>query len=340
MSLNDHSIGSRGRLARRATLITLIAGASFAGIPLAPALAVEGWPARPVRMIVPFAPGGPTDLVARITAQRLAELWGQSVLVDNRAGASGNLGVEIASRAAPDGYTLLVTSSSYLVNPALYAKLRWDPFRSFIPVTNIATSPNLIVAHPSVPARNVRELVALVKAQPGKFSYASAGVGTSPQLSCEMLRLATGIDLQHVPYGGAGPATTAVLANQTPLGCMAQPPAVPHVQAGKLRGLAVTSAQRAPSLPDVPTMIEQGFAGFVTDNMNAVFLPAGASAALVRRLHADVVRVLQMPEVRERLASSGLEPVGNTPEAFAAYVRQQIGQWAKVVKDAGIQVEP
>lgn len=340
MSPNDPTVESPGVAPRRRLTAALALGLSVSALAPWTAQAAEAWPVRPVRMIVPFAPGGPTDLVARITAQRLSELWGQSVLVDNRAGASGNLGVEIASRAAPDGYTLLVTSSSYLVNPALYAKLRWDPFRSFIPVTNIATSPNLIVAHPSVPARNVRELVALVKAQPGKFSYASAGVGTSPQLSCEMLRLATGIDLQHVPYGGAGPATTAVLANQTPLGCMAQPPAVPHVQAGKLRGLAVTSAQRVPSLPDVPTMIEQGFAGFVTDNMNAVFLPAGASPALVRRLHADVVRVLQIPEVRERLATSGLEPVGNTPEAFAAYVKQQIAQWAKVVKDAGIQVEP
>lgn len=340
MNRQHASIERAQGIRRRRWPLAYLAAASVAVLAAPPAAAADAWPVRPVRMIVPFAPGGPTDLVARITAQRLSELWGQSVLVDNRAGASGNLGVEIASRAAPDGYTLLVTSSSYLVNPALYAKLRWDPYRSFVPVTNIATSPNLIVAHPSVPARNVRELIALVKAQPGKFSYASAGVGTSPQLSCEMLRLATGIDLQHVPYGGAGPATTAVLANQTPLGCMAQPPAVPHVQSGKLRGLAVTSAQRVPSLPEVPTMIEQGFAGFVTDNMNAVFLPAGASAALVRRLHADVVRVLQMPDVRERLASSGLEPVGNTPEAFAAYVKQQIAQWAKVVKEAGIQVEP
>jgi tripartite-type tricarboxylate transporter receptor subunit TctC len=290
-------------------------------------------------MIVPFAPGGPTDIVARLLAQRLGDMWGQTVLIDNRPGAGGNLGVEIAARAAPDGYTVLVTSSSYLVNPALYEKLRWDPFKSFAPVTNAATSPNLFVVHPSVPAKSMKELIALIKSQPGKFSYASPGLGTTPQLSCEMFKGLAGVDVQHVPYGGAGPATTSVVGNQNPLGCMAQPPAVPHVQAGKLRALAITSAKRASSLPDVPTMLEQGFANFVTDNMNGVFLPAGAPPALVNRLHADIVKALANPELRERLQSQGLEPVGDTPQAFAAYVRQQITQWTKVVKDAGIKVE-
>ncbi len=313
--------------------------ATVAGSVLAQPKGTDGWPARPVRMIVPFAPGGPTDIVARLVAQRLGEIWNQSVLVDNRPGAGGNVGVEIAARAVPDGYTVLITSSSYLVNPALYEKLRWDPFKSFVPVTNAATSPNLFVVNPSVPAKSMKELVALIKSQPGKFSYASPGLGTTPQLSCEMFRLLTGVDVQHVPYGGAGPATTSVVANQNPMGCMAQPPAVPQIQAGKLRGLAITSAKRSPSLPDVPTMVEQGFANFVTDNMNAIFLPAGASPALVARLHADVVKALQTPEVREKLLAQGLEPVGDSPEGFAAYVRLQIAQWTKVVKEAGIKVE-
>jgi tripartite-type tricarboxylate transporter receptor subunit TctC len=226
-----------------------------------------------------------------------------------------------------------------VVNPALYEKLRWDPFKSFVPVTNAATSPNLVVVHPSVPAKSMKELVALVKSQPGKFSYASPGLGTTPQLSCEMLKAIAGVDIQHVPYGGAGPATTSVVGNQNPVGCMAQPPAVPHVQAGKLRALAITSAKRSASLPDVPTMVEQGFANFVTDNMNGVFLPAGASPALVARLHADILKALATPDLRERLQAQGLEPVGDTPQAFAAYVKQQIAQWTKVIKDAGIKVE-
>ncbi|MBY0437565.1 MAG: tripartite tricarboxylate transporter substrate binding protein [Burkholderiales bacterium] len=331
------------RPARRAIIATgalLGAAALFnADAAFAQAKGADTFPSRPVRMIVPFAPGGPTDIVARLLAQRLGEIWGQTVLIDNRPGAGGNLGVEIAAKAAPDGYTILVTSSSYLVNPALYEKLRWDPFKSFVPVTNAATSPNLFVVHPSVPAKSMKELIALIKSQPGKFSYASPGLGTTPQLSCEMFKALTGVDVQHVPYGGAGPATTSVVGNQNPMGCMAQPPAVPHVQAGKLRALAITSAKRASSLPDVPTMLEQGFANFVTDNMNGVFLPAGASPALVNRLHADILKALANPDLRERLQSQGLEPVGDTPQAFAAYVKQQIGQWTKVVKDAGIKVE-
>jgi tripartite-type tricarboxylate transporter receptor subunit TctC len=331
------------RPARRALIVTgaLLGAATLVnpGAAFAQAKGGDTFPSRPVRMIVPFAPGGPTDIVARLLAQRLGEIWGQTVLIDNRPGAGGNVGVEIAARAAPDGYTVLVTSSSYLVNPALYAQLRWDPFKSFVPVTNAATSPNLVVVHPSVPAKSMKELIALIKSQPGKFSYASPGLGTTPQLSCEMFKGLTGVDVQHVPYGGAGPATTSVVGNQNPMGCMAQPPAVPHVQAGKLRALAITSAKRASSLPDVPTMVEQGFANFVTDNMNGVFLPAGAPAALVNRLHADILKALATPELRERLQSQGLEPVGDTPQAFAAYVKQQIGQWTKVVKEAGIKVE-
>jgi tripartite-type tricarboxylate transporter receptor subunit TctC len=327
------------RTNRRVVLAVALSTAILPGVVVAQGKAAEVWPSRPVRMIVPFAPGGPTDIVARLLAQRLTEMWGQSVLVDNRAGAGGNLGVEIAAKAAPDGYTVLVTSSSYVVNPGLYEKLRWDPFKSFIPVTNAATSPIVFVVHPTVPAKSMKELIALIKSQPGKFSYASPGLGTTPQLACEMFRLQTGLDIQHVPYGGAGPATTSVVANQNPMGCMAQPPATPQIVAGKIRGLGITSAKRAASLPDVPTMVEQGFANFVADNMNGVFLPAGAPAAAVKRLHADIVKALQHPELRERLQSQGLEPVGDTPEAFAAYVKQQIGLWAKVIKDAGIKVE-
>ena len=280
-------------LARRSLFATL------AGTLAAPSLArAQGtWsPDRPVRLLIGFPPGGASDAAVRIIQPKLSALLGQSVVIDNRAGAGGNLGVEIAARAAPDGYTVLVTSSSYVVNPALYEKLRWDPFKSFVPVTNAATSPNLFVVHPSVSAKSMKELVALVKSQPGKFSYASPGLGTTPQLSCEMFKAMTGVDIQHVPYGGAGPATTSVVGNQNPVGCMAQPPAVPHVQAGKLRALAITSAKRSASLPDVPTMVEQGFTNFVTDNMNGVFLPAGATPALVARLHAHADR----PQAKNR----------------------------------------
>ncbi|MBC7778725.1 MAG: tripartite tricarboxylate transporter substrate binding protein [Proteobacteria bacterium] len=333
---NSQSI-ARPRIAMNSALCavaTLVCGAALAQVGR-----TDSYPTRSVRMIVPFAPGGPTDIVARLVANRLGEMWSQPVLVDNRPGAGGNLGVEIAAKAAPDGYTVLITSSSYLVNPALYETLRWDPFKSFVPVTNAATSPNLFVVNPSVPAKSMKELIALIKSQPGKFSYASPGLGTTPQLSCEMFKLQTGADVQHVPYGGAGPATVSVVGNQNPMGCMAQPPAMPQIQAGKLRALAITGAKRAASLPDVPTMTEQGFANFVTDNMNGIFLPAGAPAALVKRLHGDVLKALANPDVRERLLVQGLEPVGDSPEAFAAYVKQQIAQWTKVVKQAGIKVE-
>ncbi|MBI3938339.1 MAG: tripartite tricarboxylate transporter substrate binding protein [Betaproteobacteria bacterium] len=308
------------------------AAAAFAATP------GQAYPTRPVRMIVPFAPGGPTDTVARILAHRLTEAWGQQVVVDNRAGAGGNIGMGIAAGASPDGHTILVVSSSFVVNPGLYKKIPYDPYRSFVPVSNVAASPNVFVVHPSVPAKSLKELLKIVSADPRKYNFATPGIGTTPDLSAQLLRLTTRIDVGTVPYGGAGPAVAAVVGNQVPLGCMALPPTTPHIQAGRLRALAVTGAKRSQTLPDVPTMAEAGFPGQEADTLQGVLLPAGTPRAIVAKLHGDLVRIVAIPEVKERILTLGFEIVASRPEGFAAQIRNEVAKWRKVVKDAGIQV--
>ncbi len=301
--------------------------------------AEPSYPAKAVRMIIPFAPGGPTDVIARVVAAKLSEAWGQQVVVDNRAGAGGNIGMGLAASATADGYTIAVVSSSYVVNPSLYAKIPYDPYKSFVPVTNIAASPNVFVAHPSVPARSMQDLVAVTLKDSKKYSVATPGVGTTPDLSAELFKMTARIDLVRVPFGGAGPAVASVIGNQVPLGCVAMPPATPHITGGRLRGLAVTSAKRSPALPDVPTMAEAGYQGQEADTLQGVFVPAGTSATIVAKIAADIRRLIGQAETARRVQELGFDIVASTPAEFAVQVRHEIEKWGKVIKASGLKAD-
>ena len=301
--------------------------------------AAAQYPTKAVRMIVPFAPGGPTDVIARVVAAKLSEAWSNQVVVDNRAGAGGNIGMGVAANATADGYTIAVVSSSYVVNPSLYAKIPYDPYKSFVPVTNIAASPNVFVAHPSVPAKTMQDLVAVTMKDSKKYSIATPGVGTTPDLSAELFKMTAKLDIVRVPFGGAGPAVASVIGNQVPLGCVAMPPATQHILGGRLRGLAVTSAKRSPALPDVPTMAEAGFTGQEADTLQGVFVPAGTPKAIVNKISADIKRLMAQPETRQRVVDLGFDIVTSTPEEFAAQVKVEVEKWAKVIKAAGIKAE-
>ncbi len=296
------------------------------------------YPARPVRMIVPFAPGGPTDVIARIVAQKLTEAWNEQVVVDNRAGAGGNIGMGLAANAAPDGYTIVMVSSSFVVNPTLYKQVPYDPFKSFIPVSNVAASPNVFVANPSVPVKTMQDIIKLSK-EGRKPNIATAGIGTTPDLSAELFKMTAKIDLVRVPYGGAGPAVAAVVGNQVPLGCTALPPTTPHIQAGRLRALAITGAKRTSALPDVPTMAEAGFKGQEADTLQGVLVPAGTPKAVVTEIGNQIQRMMRQPDVRQRVDALGFDIVASTPEQFAAQVRTEVEKWGKVIRSAGIKVE-
>jgi tripartite-type tricarboxylate transporter receptor subunit TctC len=303
------------------------------------AVLAQAYPAHPVKIMVPFAPGGPTDAMARILAQKLTENLGEPFVVENRAGAGGNIGMGIAAKAAPDGYTLIMVSSSFVVNPGLYSKVPYDAYKDFAPITLAAASPNLIVVNPSVPANNIQELVALVKANPGKYSYAQPGVGTTPHLSGELFRLAFGLDIVSAPFSGAGPAITAVLAGHTQVAVTALPPAMSHVKAGALRALAVTGSKRSPELPDVPTMAESGISGQEAETMQGLLAPAGTPREIVDRLQREIAKIVALPDIKEKLAAMGFDPVANTPEQFAAYINAEIIRWGKVVREANLKVD-
>jgi tripartite-type tricarboxylate transporter receptor subunit TctC len=317
---------------------TMLAAAALMAVTAANA-AEPQYPTKAVRMIVPFAPGGPTDVIARVVAAKLSEAWKEQVVVDNRAGAGGNIGMGMASNATPDGYTIAVVSSSYVVNPSLYAKIPYDPYKSFVPVTNIAASPNVFVAHPTVPAKTMQDLVAVVQKDNKKYSIGTPGVGTTPDLSAELFKMTAKIDLVRVPYGGAGPAVASVIGNQVQLGCVAMPPATQHILGGRLRGLAVTSAKRSSALPDVPTMVEAGFKGQEADTLQGVFVPAGTPKAIVNKIAADIKRLMAQAETKQRVMELGFDIVTSTPEEFAAQVRVEIEKWSKVIKAAGIKAE-
>ncbi len=297
------------------------------------------YPTKSIRMVVPFAPGGPTDVIARIVAANLSDSLGQQVVVDNRAGAGGNIGMGLVANATPDGYTILVVSSSFVVNPGLYSKIPYDPYKSFAPVTNMAAAPNVYMTHPSVSAKSMAELIKLIQANPRKYSFATPGIGTTPDLAAALLRLSTKVDAATIPYNGAGPAIGAVIANQVPLGCVALPGAAPHIHGGRLRALAVTSAKRSPTLLEVPTMAEAGLSVQESDTLQGVLVPAGTPAAIVQRIHAEIVKVMGQPAVRERVTSLGYDIVAGSPREFEGQIRKEIAKWTQVVKDAGIKVE-
>jgi tripartite-type tricarboxylate transporter receptor subunit TctC len=306
----------------------------------ASALAAETpYPSHPIRIIVPFAPGGSTDVVARIIGQKLTEAWGQPVVVDNRAGAGGNIGMGLAAHANPDGHTLLGVSSSYMVNPTLYRQAPYDPFKSFLPITNAAAAPNVFTAHSSVPVRSMQELIALLRKDAKKFNIGTPGVGTTPDLSAELLKMTVKLDIVRVPYSGAGPAVAAVAGNQVPIACTVLPPVVPHIQAGRLRALAVTADKRSSALPDVPTMAEVGFKGQEADTLAGLLVPAGTPKAVVAKLSAEIQRILAQPDIRERIAAQGYDVIASTPEQFAAQIRLEVEKWGKVIRAAGIRVD-
>ena len=313
-----------------------LAGAAMA----APSLAwAQAYPTHPVRAIVPFPPGGATDIVARPIVQELSKRLGQPFIVENAPGASGDIGTAKAAKAAPDGYTLLFAYSSHVVNPSLFDKVPYDPVRDFAPITLAAASPAVLSVHPAFPAKTLEELIASIKAHPGKYIYASGGTGTQPHLAAEQLRLSLGLDIAHVPYNGGGPALVSMIAGHTPVGFTTLPPTVPHIKSGKLRALAIAGAKRSRSVPDVPTMAEAGYPDVDGDTWVGVFAPAGTDKQVVALLNREIVGILSESTMRERLADLGYEPVGNRPDEFAAQIRSEIAKWAKLIRSAGIKAQ-
>ena len=291
-------------------------------------------------MVAPFAPGGATDVLTRIVGQKLYERWGQTVIVDNRVGASGNISAELVARSAPDGYTLLVAGAPHAINMSLFRDLRYDLAKDLAPITAIATFPSLIALHPSVPAKSVQELIALAKARPRELNFGSAGNGSPNHLSMELFKTMARVNMVHIPYkGGSGQMVSDLLAGQVQLASMGLPPSLPYVKAGKLRVIAVTSMQRSPLLPEVPTVSESGLPGFNVTSWYGVFGPAALPKELVTRLNNDIVSIVGAADVKERLASLGAEPAPMSPEDFGRHVREEIAKWAKVVKDSGAKVD-
>jgi len=299
----------------------------------------QTWPAKPVRLVAPFTAGGPVDITARILAQKLTDAWGQQVVVDNRAGASGMIGAELVAKSPPDGYTLLVSSSIHVIVPSLFAKMGYDPLRDFAPVTVVSSSPLLLVVTPSLPVKNIREFVALAKARPGELSFASSGSGSSTHLTAELYKTATGTKMVHVPYKGQSQALTDVISGQVPFMFNSLPPVLEFVKAKRLRALGITAAQRFNALPEVPTFAESGYKDLVTGSWYAVWAPAKTPETLITRLNADIVKVVNLPEVRSRILELGGEPIGNTPAEFDAFQKAEAARWAKVVKESGAKAE-
>ena len=321
---------------------TLLGGASVAvfAAPLATQTAAQTYPSRPIRFVVPFAAGaGVLDIMARIVSQHLGTGIGQQVVVDNRPGAGGNVGAEIAAKAAPDGYTMLMGNTALVVSPYLFAKLPFDPLTDFVPVTQVNSAPLLLVVHPSLPVKSVAELVAYAKARPGQLNYGSGGIGTTPFLATELFKSLAGIDVVHVPYKGGAPALADLVAGQLSFMIENVPGTLPLVKDGKLRALAITSRQRLALVPEVPTMIEAGVAGYEMIGWNGIFLPKGTPAEITTRLSTDLMKVLGSAEMKEQLGKLGAEPVGSTPQQFGAFVQAESQRWGKIIKDLGIKPE-
>ena len=298
----------------------------------------SSYPMKPVRIVVPSSPGGGTDILARVLAQKLSESFAQPFVVENRPGAGQVIGIEAVARSAPDGYTLLMAASAIVINEVLYAKPPYDTLRDFAPVTLGASLPNILVVHPTLPVKSVRELIALAKTRPGQLNYSSAGSGTSPHLSMELFRILAGITLTHIPYKGAGPATVDLVAGQVQLSMPNVLTALPQIKGGKLRGLGVTSGKRATGLPDIPAIAES-LPGYEAIQWYGVLAPAGTAREIVARLQVEMARILALPEVKERLAADGADAVGSRPDEFAAYIRAELAKWGKVVKTGGIKLE-
>jgi tripartite-type tricarboxylate transporter receptor subunit TctC len=326
------------QVARR-TLIAASLSALALGAIVLPAQAQDKWPSKPITYVVPFPAGGTTDILARLIGQKLGPALGTTVIIDNRPGAGGNIGSELVARAAPDGYTIMGgTISSHSINASLY-KLSYDPLKSFAPITLIGTNANVLVVNPASPVHSVKELIAAAKAKPGSLSFASAGNGTSQHLSAELFKTMAGIDMVHIPYKGSAPAIQDVIGGQVPLMFDTTVVAGPFIQSGKVRPLAVTSAKRVATLPDVPTMAEAGVPGYEVVSWQAMFAPAGTPPAIVQRLQTEVAAILKQPDVQERLAKLGVDPSGMAPQQLAEFQAAEIAKWAKVVKAANVKVD-
>jgi tripartite-type tricarboxylate transporter receptor subunit TctC len=314
----------------------MIGAAATSGLALTRAQAA-GYPGRPVKIIVPFAPAGPTDIMARIVAAHLGEAIGGSVIVDNRAGAGGNIGIGVAAHAEPDGYTLLITSSAYVVNPGLYAKIPYDPYNDFAPIAELGTSPNVILADPKLGINSIAELFARAKAEPNSLNYASPGIGTTPHLSGELLKIVGGVQITHVPYPGAGPAIQALLSGTVQLCSAALPPAHPHIESGALKALALTGGHRWFDLPQVPTMVELGYKDFIADTFQGFLAPAKTPPEIVELLSTKAIEVLKIPAVAEQLRNGGFEVIANGPEGMRKRIVDEVPKWRDVVAKAGIK---
>ena len=317
----------------------LCAIAIVIGVALADIAHAQTFPARPIRIIAPFVPGGGVDFVARVIAAKLSEIIGQQVIVENRPGGGTNIGSELVVRSAPDGYTLLLGGVPNTANMTLFKKLPYDVVKDFAPVTQTTTAPNILAVHPSVPVRSVKDLIALAKSRRGELTFASAGIGSSNHLSGEMFRIMAGLDIIHVPYKGGGAAVTDLLAGQVSMYFGTTPSTVPHVRTGRLRALAVTSAQRSRATPDIPTMAETALPGFEQSAWHGLLAPAGTPPAVIAKLNSEVVRVLRMADTIERMAAQGVDVIGNSPAEFAAFIKQDVVKYEKLVKSAGITIE-
>jgi len=307
---------------------------------LAPAAALaQAYPSKPIRMILPFPPGGPTDITGRAIAQKLSEQLGQSVVPENRPGAGGNVGLEIGAKAPPDGYAITLTAPPLAVSPSLYAKLNYDAVRDFAPISLVAAIQNIMVVHNSVPAKNLKEFVALARRNPGKLNFSSSGAGSTNHLATELLKGRFNLNMVHVPFKGSSPALVALMSGEVDMGTMAVPGAIPIVRAGKVRALAVLSAKREPALPDVPTMKESGVDDFVVPIWYGILAPAGTPREIVNRLNSEIHKALNAEDMKKRLADSGVEPLLSTPDEFAAFIKSEIVRYAKVIKDAGIKIQ-
>jgi tripartite-type tricarboxylate transporter receptor subunit TctC len=304
-----------------------------------PAAHGQNYPVKPLRFIIPFPPGGGTDTMARVMAPKLSEALGQQVVVDNRGGAGATIGTEIAAKSPPDGYTLLLMTVTNAVGMSLYPNLKYDLVRDFAPVTRVATTPHILVVHPSVPARTVKELIALAKAKPGALVYSSSGAGTVSHLGGEYFAYLTGTKMLHVPYKGGGPSVAALLAGEVSTAFATMPSVISYVKAGRVRALAITTAQRSPSLPDLGTVIEAGIPNYDVGSWYGLSVPTGTSREIITRLHAETVKLLGLPDVKQRLDASGFEVITSTPEQYGDFVRAEVERWAKVVKISGARAD-
>ena len=316
-------------------------GASLAiGLSLAAvSRAADTYPDHKVRLIVPFAAGGPTDVIARMVAERLSQAWGQQLYVENMPGAGGNLGVETGGRAAPDGYTIVAVSTGFIINPSMYSKIGYDPVKDFAPISLVAASPNVVTAHPSLPAKNLKELIDLIKANPGKYSYAQPATGSTPHLAGELFKQTYNLDLVTVPFNGAPLAINSALGNHTPIAFTALPPAIGNIKDGSLRGVAVLAKERVAALPDLPTNVEEGVLGLESDTLTGIVAPAGTPQAVIDKWNAAIVKMAVDPDIKKKLDTLGFVPVANSPAEFAARIKSEMARWDQVVKTAGIHVD-